>query len=61
MKLSTRARYGTRALLELALNYDKGTVQLKEIARRQGISLFYLEQLTALLVAAGLVESHRGA
>lgn len=61
MKLSARARYGTRALLELAMNYDGGPVQLKEIAKRQGISLSYLEQLTGLVVAAGLVESHRGA
>ena len=61
MKLSTRARYGTRALLDLALHSGEGAVPLKDIARRQQISLPYLEHLITPLVAAGIVKSTRGA
>ena len=61
MKLSTRARYGTRALLDLALHSGEGTVLLKDIARRQEISLPYLEHLIAPLIAAGILRSTRGA
>jgi Rrf2 family cysteine metabolism transcriptional repressor len=61
MKLSTRARYGTRALLDLAQHYGKDVVQLKDIARRQQISLPYLEHLVGPLVDAHLVQSVRGA
>jgi Rrf2 family cysteine metabolism transcriptional repressor len=60
MKLSTRARYGLRAILELASNHSKGPLQLKIIASNQGISLKYLEQLMASLKSAGLVRSLRG-
>ena len=60
MKLSTRTRYGIRAVLELAENYGKGPVQLKVIARHQGISVKYLEQLMAMLKSAGIVSSLRG-
>ncbi len=60
MKLSTRTRYGMRALLELALA-DKGVpLQIKAIAERQSISNKYLEQLVAMLKTAGLVRSIRG-
>ena len=61
MKLSTRTRYGVRALLELALSYGKGPLQLKIIAERQDISIKYLEQLISILKAAGFVRSVRGA
>ena len=61
MKLSTRARYGTRALLELALHQGEGPVLLKDIARRQKISLQYLEHLVTPLIAGGIVRSTRGA
>jgi len=60
MKLSTRTRYGIRAVLELSENYGKGPVQLKIIARDQGISVKYLEQLMATLKSAGIVNSVRG-
>ena len=60
MKLSTRGRYGTRALLDLALHQGKGIVPLKDIARRQEISLSYLEHLVAPLIAAGIIKSTRG-
>ena len=61
MKLSTRGRYGVRALLELALQEGKSPVSLKDIAQRQGISLQYLEHLVTPLIAGGLVKSTRGA
>ena len=61
MKLSTRGRYGTRALLELALHYGEGPVPLKDIARSQQISLQYLEHIITPLVAAGIIRSTPGA
>jgi Rrf2 family protein len=61
MKLSTRGRYGTRALLDLALHRGEGPIPLKDIARRQQISLRYLEHLIAPLIAGGIVRSTRGA
>jgi Rrf2 family transcriptional regulator, cysteine metabolism repressor len=60
MKLSTRARYGTRALLDLAVQGRAEPVSLKEIAKRQQISLQYLEHLMTPLIAAGMVRSIRG-
>lgn len=60
MKFSTKGRYGTRALLDIALNQGDSPVPLKDIARRQDISLSYLEQLVAPLRAGGLVRSVRG-
>lgn len=60
MKLTTKGRYAVTAMLDLALHYDKGSVTLADIARRQGISLSYLEQLFAKLRRSGLVESIRG-
>jgi Rrf2 family protein len=60
MKLSTRGRYGLRALLDLALHKDEGPVLLKDIARRQEFSLLYLQHLIAPLIAAGVVKSTRG-
>jgi Rrf2 family transcriptional regulator, cysteine metabolism repressor len=60
MKLSTRTRYGTRALLELALRHEDGPVSLKDIAREQQISLPYLEHLIAPLIAGGIIRSTKG-
>ncbi len=60
MKLSTRTRYGMRAVLELAENYGKGPIQLKTIAQHQEISAKYLEQLMTILKSAGIVNSVRG-
>ncbi|HLE94318.1 MAG: Rrf2 family transcriptional regulator [Sulfuricaulis sp.] len=60
MKLTTKGRYAVTAMLDLALRYDKGAVTLAEIAKRQGISLSYLEQLFAKLRRTGLVDSVRG-
>ncbi|MFW6102170.1 MAG: RrF2 family transcriptional regulator [Chloroflexota bacterium] len=61
MKLSTRGRYGVRALLDLALHQGEGLILLKDIARRQEVSLPYLEHLITPLIAAGLVKGTRGA
>lgn len=61
MRLSTKGRYGTRAMLELALAQDNGPVLLKEIAGRQKISIKYLEQIMPSLRSSGLVNSARGA
>ncbi len=60
MKLSTRTRYGIRAILELAENYGNGPLQLRIIARDQELSVKYLEQLMAMLKSAGIVRSVRG-
>lgn len=61
MKLSTKGRYGVKAMFELALNYGLDPVSIKTIAERQNISDYYLEQLFAGLRKAGLVKSIRGA
>ena len=61
MKLSTRARYGTRILLELSLHWGEGPILLKEIAQRQQIPLPYLQQLIGPLVKAGIIKTTRGA
>ena len=60
MKLSTRTRYGMRAIIELAQYEGTRPLQLKTIAERQEISIKYLEQLMGLLRSAGLVRSVRG-
>lgn len=60
MRLTTKGRYAVTAMLDLALHYDQGAVTLAEIAKRQGISLSYLEQLFARLRRNGLVDSVRG-
>lgn len=61
MKISTRGRYGIRLMLALALHYNNGTIPLKAIARDQGISEKYLEQIINPLTKSGLVKSFRGA
>lgn len=61
MKVSTKGRYGIRAMGELARHYGQGAVPLKIIAEKQGISEHYLEQLIGVLRKAGLVKSIRGA
>ncbi len=61
MKLSTKGRYGLRAVLDLALNGTEEAVALSSIAERQNISISYLEQLIAKLRKAQIVKSTRGA
>ncbi len=60
MKLSTRGRYSTRLMLELALRFKDGPVLLKDISAAQEISLKYLGQLIIPLKVAGLIQSTRG-
>ncbi len=60
MKLSTKGRYGLKAMLDLAVHSNEGQVALKSIAERQGLSENYLEQLFAALKKAKLVKSVRG-
>jgi Rrf2 family protein len=61
MKLSTRVRYGTRALCALAESYPRRTVSLTTIAKREGVSVKYLEQIMRPLRSAGLVTAMAGA
>lgn len=61
MKLSTKGRYGLRALIDLALYSENETVSIASISSRQNISESYLEQLIAKLRKAGFVVSVRGA
>ena len=62
MKISTKGRYGLRAMLDLAKHTKNGeTVSVQSISERQNISESYLEQLVSLLKKAGLIESVRGA
>ncbi len=61
MKLSTRVRYGTMALLDITLHKGEGPVLLKDVAQRQQISLLYLSHLITPLVTAGIIRSTRGA
>ncbi len=61
MKLSTKGRYGLRALLDIAIHGENTPVPISDIAARQQISEAYLEQLMAKLKKAGLIESQRGA
>jgi len=60
MKLSTRTRYGVRALLELAENYGKGPLLMKTISERQEISKNYLENIFVPLRLCGLIKTVRG-
>ena len=61
MKVSTRTRYGIRAILDLAEYSGKRPLQLRIIAQDQDISIKYLEQLMTILRSAGFVRSVRGA
>jgi Rrf2 family protein len=60
MKLSTRSRYGTRLILDMAQHAGSEPIQLGEIARRQNISLKYLEQIIRPLKNANYIKSFRG-
>jgi len=60
MRISTRTRYGFRALAELAKGYPDKPISLKQISSHQNVSLKYLEQVIAALKAAGIVRAVRG-
>ena len=61
MKLSTKGRYGLRAVIDLALTSENEAVSISSIAARQSLSESYLEQLMGKLRKAGIVKSIRGA
>lgn len=61
MKLSTKGRYGIKAMVDIALEYGKGRLSVNQLAEKQGVSVAYLEQLIAALKKAGLLEAVRGA
>ena len=60
MRFSTKSSYGLRAMISLAKNYNKGSLSLATIAKKEGISLGYLERLMAQLKAKKLVQSTKG-
>ncbi len=61
MRLSTKGRYGLKALLELSINYGEGPVLMGTIAKKQNISRKYLHAILTSLKSAGIVRSVRGA
>ena len=60
MRISTRSRYGIRLMINLAANYNKRNVFLKDIAREEEISEKYLSQIVIPLRRAGLISASRG-
>jgi Rrf2 family protein len=60
MKLSTKSRYGLRALFDIAYNSGSLPAQIQDISRRQDISPRYLEQIFQSLKKAGILKSKRG-
>ncbi len=60
MRISAKGEYAIKAMLDLALHYEKGLIPIQEIAERQGIPHRYLEQVLLLLKRAGFLISKRG-
>ena len=60
MKISFKGDYASKAVLDLALHYDHGKIQITDIANRQDIPLKYLSQILLILKGAGYVQSRRG-
>ncbi len=61
MKVSAKARYAVRLLLDLAMHMDKGPVRTADLSEHTGISVRFIEQILQPLKKAGLVQSTRGA
>jgi Rrf2 family cysteine metabolism transcriptional repressor len=61
VRVSAKELYGLRAMSELARHFGEGPVSLADVARSQGISQAYLEQIAIDLRRAGLLHSRRGA
>lgn len=61
MKISTKGRYGLKAVMEIARQADNGHVSMRDLSQTTGISASYLEQLFKKLRAAGVLRSVRGA
>lgn len=60
MKITYKGDYALKIIFDLSLNYEKGMIQIKEIAKRQDIPIKYLEQIIIILKGAGYVRSRRG-
>ncbi|MGN1201678.1 MAG: RrF2 family transcriptional regulator [Eubacterium sp.] len=60
MKISTKGRYALRMLVDLAQHKDEGFIALKDIAKRQGISKKYLEQIVSILNSTNILVANRG-
>lgn len=60
MKISTKGRYALRVMIDLAMNNTGEFISLKDISKRQDVSVKYLEQIVALLNKAGLLQTARG-
>lgn len=60
MKISTKGRYALRLMVDLAQHTNEGQVSLKDVAKRQNVSVKYLEQIASPLSKAGLIKSTRG-
>lgn len=60
MKFSTKGRYALRIMADLAMNDNGEYIHLKDIAKRQSLTLKYMEQIMPLLTKAGCVKSYRG-
>ena len=61
MKISTKGKYGLKAIIDIAVFGEKNCISIKSISKRQNISESYLEQIISSLKKAGLVVSTRGA
>ena len=60
MKVSTKGRYALRIMIDLAEHNTGGYIRLKDISKRQGITLKYMEQIMPILTKSGYVKSFRG-
>lgn len=60
MKISTKGRYGLRAIVDLAIHSEDKPINLGSIAKRQGVSMNYLEQAFAIFKKAGFVKGTKG-
>lgn len=60
MRISTKGRYALRIMADLAMHNNGEYIRLKDIAKRQAITLKYLEQIMPMLTRAGFVKSLRG-
>jgi Rrf2 family cysteine metabolism transcriptional repressor len=60
MKLSTKSRYGTRAIIDIAQNSENGSTMLKDIAARQSLSPKYLDHILSAMRRAGIIRNIRG-
>lgn len=60
MMISTRGRYALRVMIDLAEHQDEGYIPMKDVAKRQGVSLGYMEKILPVLVKNGIVEGLQG-